>query len=76
MNVCLVNSKILRQLWSVIEQTQTSTLVGLSDTDLAKQLLGQVDSKTALSREEKNSLSDYIFSRTQLIRDLAFARSA
>ncbi|MDZ7960379.1 MAG: hypothetical protein RMY34_21270 [Aulosira sp. DedQUE10] len=71
-----MNSKTLRQLWSVIEQTQTSTLVGLSDTDLAKQLLEQVDSITALSCEEINSLTAYIFSRKQLIRDLAFARSA
>ncbi|BAY25381.1 hypothetical protein NIES2100_51870 [Calothrix sp. NIES-2100] len=76
MNVCLVNSKILRQLWSVVEQTQTSALVGLSDSDLVNQLLRQLDSKQALSSEEMNSVNSYLFSRTQLIRDLAFARSA
>jgi hypothetical protein len=76
MNVCLVNSKILRQLWSVVEQTQTSTLVGLSDPDLVKQLLRQLDSKQALSSEEMNSVNAYLFSKTQLIRDLAFARLA
>ncbi|BAY61671.1 MULTISPECIES: hypothetical protein [Calothrix] len=76
MNICLINSKILRQLWSEVEQTQTSTLVGLSDPDLVKQLVGQLDSKQALSSEEMNSVNAYLFSRTQLIRDLAFARSA
>ncbi|MBD2354320.1 hypothetical protein H6G41_06705 [Tolypothrix sp. FACHB-123] len=76
MNICLINSKILRQLWSEVEQTQTSTLVGLSDPDLVKQLVRQLDSKQALSNEEVNSVNAYLFSRTQLIRDLAFARSA
>jgi hypothetical protein len=74
MQICLVNSKILRQLWSVVEQTQTSTLVGLSDPDLVNQLLRQLDSIQALSSEEMNSVNTYLFSRTQLIRDLASAR--
>ncbi|OUL36910.1 hypothetical protein BV372_04530 [Nostoc sp. T09] len=76
MKGCLVNSKILRQLWSVVEQTQTSTLVGLSDPDLVNQLLRQLESIQALSSEEMNSVNAYLFSRTQLIRDLACARSA
>ncbi|MBD2205471.1 hypothetical protein H6G33_24320 [Calothrix sp. FACHB-1219] len=76
MNICLINSKILRQLWSEVEQTQTSTLVGLSDPDLVKQLVRQLVSKQSLSSEEMNSVNAYLFSRTQLIRDLAFARSA
>ena len=76
MNVCLINSKMLRKLWSVVEQTQTSTLVGLSDPDLVHQLLRQLDSQEVLSSEEINSLNTYLFSRTQLIRDLAIARMA
>ncbi|WP_026100338.1 hypothetical protein [Fortiea contorta] len=72
MKLCPVNSKILRQLWSVVEQTQTSTLLGLDDADLVQQLLQQIDS--TLSNEEVYTLSSYIFSRTNLIRDLAIAR--
>lgn len=76
MKMCLVNSKILRQLWAVVEQTQSSTLLGLSDTDLVKLLLGQIESNKVLNYEETCSLTDYIRSRTVLIRDLAQARSA
>ncbi|WP_422730892.1 hypothetical protein [Nostoc cycadae] len=74
--MCLVNSKILRQLWAVVEQTQSSTLLGLSDKDLVKLLLGQIESNKVLDSEETLSLTDYIYSRTLLIRDLAQARSA
>ncbi|GBE95197.1 hypothetical protein NCWK1_4980 [Nostoc cycadae WK-1] len=76
MKMCLVNSKILRQLWAVVEQTQSSTLLGLSDKDLVKLLLGQIESNKVLDSEETLSLTDYIYSRTLLIRDLAQARSA
>lgn len=76
MKICLVNSKILRQLWAVVEQTQSSTLLGLSDPDLVKLLLGKIESNKFLNDEETCSLADYISSRTVLIRDLALARSA
>ncbi|WP_242040258.1 hypothetical protein [Anabaena subtropica] len=69
-----MNSQILRQIWSLVEQTQSSTLLKLSDTDLVKQLLMQLDSQQALSCEEINSVNSYLFSRTNLIRDLAIAR--
>jgi hypothetical protein len=75
MKVCPVNSKTLRLLWSVVDQTQTATLLGLNDTDLVKQLLRQLGNEAILSREETHTLSDYIFSKTSLIRDLAIARS-
>jgi 5'-deoxynucleotidase YfbR-like HD superfamily hydrolase len=71
-----MNSKTLRLLWSVVEQTQANTLLGLNDTDLVTQLLRQLDSEQAFSREETNSLSAYIFSRTTLIRDLAMDRGS
>ncbi len=69
-----VNSNILRQLWSTVEQTQTSTLLGLNDTDLVKQLLGQMNNQKDLNSEETNTLSAYISSKISLIRDLAQAR--
>lgn len=71
-----MNSSILRQLWAVIEETQTCVLLRLSDADLVKQLLLQLDSKKLLSGEETSTVSAYIRSRTGLIRDLAQARQA
>ncbi|MEJ1934969.1 hypothetical protein [Nostoc sp. NIES-3756] len=76
MKICPVDSKTLRQLWSLVEQTQSTTLLRLSDSDLVKQLLTQLDSQQVLSSEEINSVNSYLWSRTNLIRDLAIARSA
>ena len=71
-----MNSLTLRHLWTVVEETQTNVLLRLSDTELVKQLLSQVDNKNPLSGEETNIMSAYILSRTSLIRDLAYARLA
>ena len=69
-----MNSSILRQLWSVIEETQSSVLLRLSDSELVKQLLSQLDSKNPLTNEEITTVAGYLHSRTSLIRDLALAR--
>lgn len=74
--VSVINTSTLRQLWSVIEQTQSSLLLKLSNTDLVKRLLGELDNKKALSSEEVSTLRAYIYSKTILIRDLAQARLA
>jgi muconolactone delta-isomerase len=71
-----MNSSTLRQLWSVVEETQTSTLLKSDDEDLIQQLLKQLENKIFLSSEEINSLGAYIGSRVPLIRDLAYARLA
>lgn len=71
-----INTSTLRQLWSVIEQTQSSLLLKLSDTDLVKWLLGEMDSQKVLSSEEVSNLSAYLYSKTLLIRDLAQTRLA
>jgi hypothetical protein len=71
-----MSSSILRQLWTVIEETQTTVLLRLSDMDLVKQVLNQLGSKTTLSSEEISTVSVYLLSRTSLIRDLAQARLA
>jgi hypothetical protein len=76
MNINLINAKILRQFWSVVEQTQSSTILALNDPDLVKLLLRQIESKTTLNNEETSTLSDYIYSKTVLIRDLAQTYSA
>ena len=61
----------LRLFWGVVEETQSSTLLRLNDTQLVKQLVWQVTNRLLLSSEETYALSDYIHTRTTLIRDLA-----
>ena len=65
---------ILRQLWSVVETTQANTLLRLDDASLVQWLLKQTKSQASLDQNEVHSLSDYIYSRLNLIRDLAEER--
>lgn len=74
--VYLVNSSLLRHLWSVVDETQTSTLLKFNDADLIQQLLTQMKNKILLSSEEISIINAYISSRVPLIRDLALARLA
>ncbi|MBF2066990.1 MAG: hypothetical protein IGS39_21625 [Calothrix sp. C42_A2020_038] len=76
MRVYPINSSLLRQLWSVVEETQTNILLGFSDTELVQQLLRQLQLKGILSTEEITAVGAYIDSRLLLIRDVAHARSA
>ena len=66
----------LRQLWSLIEQTQTHILLQLSDNDLSEQLLKQLENREPLSSEQIPTITTYIRNKTSLIRDLAEARKA
>lgn len=74
MRVCPINSSLLRQFWSVVEDTQANILLGFSDTELVQQLLRQLQYNGILSTEEIAALSIYIDSRLVLIRDLAASR--
>lgn len=65
---------ILRQLWSVVETTQSNTLLKLDDASLVQWLLKQTKTRAALDQNETHVLSDYIHSRLTLIRDLAQER--
>lgn len=65
---------ILRQLWSVVETTQSNTLLKLDDASLVQWLLKQTKTKASLDHNEAYILSDYIHSRLTLIRDLAQER--
>lgn len=64
----------MRHVWSVIEETETKTILGLNDADLLKQLLNQLEKKNLLSGEQVGAMSAYISSRVPLIRDLAHSR--
>lgn len=65
---------ILRQLWSVVETTQSHTLLKLDDASLVQWLLKQTKNQASLDGDETNVLTNYIESRLTLIRDLAQQR--
>jgi len=70
-----MNSWTLRQVWNVIEETQTSVLLELGDAELTQELLRQLESKgLLLNNEDINTMSTYLRSKLTLIRDLAQAR--
>jgi hypothetical protein len=76
------STTLLRQLWSVIEDTQTSSLLTLNDSDLTQQLLHQVQNKYILSREELQAMHRYLGGllvrsyRLSLIRDMSLGTRA
>lgn len=65
---------LLRQLWRIVNETQTQIVFELSDGDLVEQLLMQLARKRPLSPEEDELVRAYLYSKTTLIRDLAHAR--
>jgi hypothetical protein len=69
-----MNTSLLHKLWLLVEETQTSLLLQLNDSELVKHLLKQLNTKALLSQEQMDKMSDYISSKTTLIRDLAQAR--
>ncbi|WP_041738887.1 hypothetical protein [Calothrix sp. PCC 6303] len=71
-----LNSSELRHLWSVVEGTQTSILLGSNDADLIQQLTRQIEFTGLFTSEQINRFNAYLRSRVLLIRDLASARAA
>ncbi len=65
---------ILRQLWSVVETTQAHILLKLDDASLVQWLLKQIKTQASLDQQEMHILKEYIYSRLNLIRDLAEER--
>ena len=66
--------KILRQLWSVVENSQTKILLQMDDASLVQWLVKQTTKQALLDPQETDYLSDYIQSRLTLIRDMAYER--
>lgn len=65
---------MLRQLWSLVETTQSSVLLTLDDASLVQWLLKQLKTQQPINRDEADAFSSYIHSRLPLIRDLAQSR--
>lgn len=65
---------MLRQLWSLVENTQATTLISLDDASLVQWLIVQLKTNISLTGKETDRAMDYIQSRISLIRDLAEER--
>ncbi len=66
-----MNPLVLRQLWSLVETTQSSVLLSLDDDSLACLLLKQLRSQRSLNHQETDHIATYIHTKLPLIRDLA-----
>lgn len=71
-----MDSSTLHQLWLVVEETQTTQLLRLSDRDLIQDIIERLDDRKPLTRDEAKVISSYLQARTLLIRDIAGARLA
>jgi hypothetical protein len=67
---------LIRRFWSLVETTQTSTLLNLSDADLIQWLVRQLESQQRLNLAESGFLREYVGSRLTLIRDIAKDRQS
>jgi hypothetical protein len=65
---------MLRHLWSLIENTQTSFILAMDDTSLVQWLSHQLEGQRSLQQLETHIINDYIRSKLSLIRDLAHQR--
>ena len=69
-----MNTSIIRQIWSIVEESSAKTLVSLNDSDLVSQLLKKLDEQHLLSSEDLQVTKVYFSSKTVLIRDIARSR--
>jgi hypothetical protein len=65
---------VMRQLWSVVENSQSKTLLQLDDASLVQWLVKQTLNQGLLDNQQADCLSDYIKSRIELIREMAYER--
>ncbi|MEO0540435.1 MAG: hypothetical protein AAFZ80_06180 [Cyanobacteria bacterium P01_A01_bin.105] len=68
-----MNAKLLRILWSAVSETPPHVLIGVDDLALSRHLIGCIESRMHMSREESTEMHSYISARTPLIRDLAYS---
>ncbi len=65
-----MNPTLLHRLWSLVDISHPRTLSAFSDGDLARWLVQQLQAEQSLSHQEINDLSEYIQSRSLLIREM------
>ncbi len=64
---------LLHDLWKLIEELPTYSLVGWDDPHLVSWLLEQFEQRSCLKAEDRESLEQYLNSHLLLIREMAEA---
>lgn len=67
---------MLRQIWSLIETTQSHILLKLDDASLVQWLLKQLKNEGSFNNNEADILREYLHSKVTLIRDMAQQRQS
>lgn len=67
----MVTPNMMRQLWTLVEATQVTTLLQFEDTDLVQFLLKRFRAQQSIDAQDARNLDTYIQSKLPLIRDLA-----
>ncbi|MGA7937470.1 MAG: DUF2913 family protein [Kovacikia sp.] len=67
----MITSKMMQQLWAVIESTQVSALLQFDDSSLVQLLLSQFKTQQTIDAQMTNTLNTYIRAKLPLIRDTA-----
>jgi hypothetical protein len=69
-----ISPGLLRQLWSVVEMTQTNLLLNLDDPALVTHLTRDIKTQQGLDSDETKAVDFYLQSKLPLIRDMAQSR--
>lgn len=69
-----MNPHLLRNLWSLVERSHSTDLLGLDDSSLVSWLVEHLDGYRPVDPAETDRLHHYIHSKLTLIRDLAQSR--
>lgn len=69
-----LETKIIRMFWTLVEKSEPYSLLHLSDHELIEQLIYEVKRVVFLTADESKILSQYIGTRTILIRELVHSR--
>ncbi|MBE9207748.1 hypothetical protein IQ244_14715 [Nostoc sp. LEGE 06077] len=70
----MITTKMMQQLWTVIESTNVSTLLQFDDVALVQLLFQQLNTQQEEDIQTESSLNAYIQSKLPLIRDTAEGR--
>ncbi|MGB5973176.1 MAG: hypothetical protein WBG38_07645 [Nodosilinea sp.] len=69
-----MNPQLLRNLWSLVERSQSGHLLALDDSSLVSWLLEQFTGQQPINQTETEQLHGYIRAKIPLIRDIAQGR--
>lgn len=76
MAVCCtpIPASLIRQVWDVIEQTQSRVLLQQNDQEMIRQISCELQQQRSLNKQEIKDVVDYLNHRTSLIHDVASDR--